>query len=166
MAKQKSKIELLNDILTARRRLEKILNGLSDTELTRPGVIGEWSVKDVLAHLTAWEQLFLSWYNPGLGGKSPQITPVGMSRKAMDAFNQEVFLQNRDRPFDEILAEFRTSYQQVLAAVQAAAEEDLFTAGRFAWTGKLALVDYVAGNTCNHYDWARGKIREWLKTGN
>jgi len=164
MAKQKSKNELLTDIQTAHRRLERTLDGLSETELTRPGVVGKWSVKDVLAHLTAWEQLFLSWYDSGLGGRTPENLPVGMSRKAIDALNQEIFVQYRDKPSYEVLAEFRASYQRVLAVVQAVTEEDLFTAGRFAWTGKLALVDYAAGNTCNHYDWARAKIHAWLKT--
>lgn len=27
-----------------------------------PGVVGDWPVKDVLAHLVAWEQMCLGWY--------------------------------------------------------------------------------------------------------
>jgi len=30
--------------------------GLSDSQLTEPGVMGDWSVKDILAHLTWWEE--------------------------------------------------------------------------------------------------------------
>jgi Mycothiol maleylpyruvate isomerase N-terminal domain len=29
--------------------------GLSDSQLTEPGVTGDWSVKDILAHVTTWE---------------------------------------------------------------------------------------------------------------
>ena len=89
-----------------------------------------------------------------------------MSGKAIDALNQKFYDQYRQCPLNEILAEFHASYQQVLAVFQAIAEEDLFTVGRYAWTGKLALADYIAGNTCNHYRWAKAQIRRWLKTKN
>lgn len=131
--------------------------------MTQRGVIDKWSVKDILAHLMAWEQLFLGWYQSGLQGKIPEIAPVGMSGKAIDALNQKIFAQYHQFPLDKVLAEFHASYQRVLAVVQAIPEEDLFTAERFAWTGKLTLADYITGNTCNHYHWAKAKIRTWLK---
>jgi hypothetical protein len=131
--------------------------------MTQRGVVGEWSVKDVLAHLVAWEELFLSWYEAGLHGSIPDTAPVGMSRKAMDALNQQIFIQHRQRSLEDVLSEFRASYRQVLATVQAVPEEDLFAEGRYAWTGKLTLADYIAGNTCNHYHWAKTQIRRWRK---
>ncbi len=30
--------------------------GLSESQMAQPGVTGEWSVKDILAHVTAWEE--------------------------------------------------------------------------------------------------------------
>lgn len=48
-------------------RLEKALAtfhesyaGLSDPQLMETGVTGEWSVKDILAHVTTWEEEALS----------------------------------------------------------------------------------------------------------
>lgn len=164
MSKQKSKAELINDIKIERRRLERNLDGLTELNMTQPGAVGEWSVKDVLAHLVAWEQLFLDWYESGLQGRIPEIAPVGMSGKAIDALNQKIFVEYRECSLNEIKAEFHDSHQQVLAVVHAIPEEDIFTTGRYAWTGKLALVDYIAGNTCNHYRWANAKVHRWLKT--
>jgi uncharacterized protein (TIGR03083 family) len=166
MAKQKSKAELLDDIQAERRRLEAALDGLDEMDMTRQGVVGEWSVKDVLAHLVAWERLFLSWYESGLQGRVPDTDPVGMSGKAIDTLNQGFFDQYRQYPLEEVLAELQASYRRILAVVQVIPEEDLFTKGRFAWTGNLALADYVAGNTCNHYRWAKTQIRKWVKNKN
>jgi len=163
MAKQKNKAELLNDIQIKRRRLEKTLDSLTEIEMVIPGVVGEWSVKDILAHLTAWEQLFCSWYESGLHGRLPETPPVGMSRTAMDALNQKIFVQNQQKPLSEVFTDFYASYQQILALVQAISEDDLFTIGRYGWTGRLALVDYVVGNTCNHYAWAKTHIHKWLQ---
>ena len=30
--------------------------GLSEAQLTMPGVTGKWSVRDILAHVTTWEE--------------------------------------------------------------------------------------------------------------
>jgi hypothetical protein len=51
MAKQR----LLKALDTAWAALKESYAGLSDSRLTMPGVTGDWSVKDILAHVTTWE---------------------------------------------------------------------------------------------------------------
>jgi uncharacterized protein (TIGR03083 family) len=163
MTKQRSKAELLKDIQVERTRLEQTLSTLTPKDMTRPGVVGAWSVKDVLAHLAAWEQLFLHWYEAGRNGKRAEPTPVGMSRKAMDALNEQIFKRYSRRSLATVLAEFQASYEAILAAIQAVPEDDMIAEGRYVWTGKLRVADYIAGNTCNHYRWATSQIRRWFK---
>ena len=164
MTRQTSKAQLLKDIQTERRRLEKNLAKLSEGELIEPGVTGSWSVKDLLAHLSAWEQLFLHWCSSGEGAPSSEVPPVGMSRHAIAALNQAIFERNRGRPLEDVVADFTASFLQIQAAIQDISEEDLFAHGRFAWTGNLTLADYAAGNTCNHYAWANAQIRKWISS--
>ena len=163
MAKQTSKAQLLKDIHTERRRLEKTLATLSAAEMVLAGVVGTWSVKDVLAHLAAWERLFLDWYQAGLQSSAPATLPVGMGKRAIDALNQEIYTQNQGRSLEEILAEFQASYRQILAVIEAIPEGDMFSRERFNWTGRLVLADYIAGNTCSHYAWAMSQISKWVK---
>jgi hypothetical protein len=54
-----TKEKIIERIHTERRRLEKNLAVLSDDDMVESGVIGEWSVKDIMAHLFDWEQRFL-----------------------------------------------------------------------------------------------------------
>ena len=164
MAKQTSKDQLLKDIYTERRRLEKNLSVLSADDMIQPEVMGTWSVKDILAHLVAWERLFLDWYSTGVHAGTPETTPVGMSQKSIDALNQQIYEKNRWRSLDNILAEFHTSYREIMTLIAAIPEEDMFVHGRFPWTGTLTLADYIAGNTCNHYAWAKSQIRKRVKT--
>jgi hypothetical protein len=58
-----------------RQRMEllALIAGLPDAELNRKGVVGEWSVKNVLAHLTAWEAVVV------------QITPERLATGARPA---------------------------------------------------------------------------------
>lgn len=163
MSKQTSKDQLLKDIHTERRRLEKTLTNLSMKDMIQPGVTGTWSVKDILAHLVAWEKFFLDWYHSGVQGCSPTTTPVGMSQRAMDTLNQQIYEKNQRRSLDHIIAEFHTSHREVVAVIEAIPEGDMFVHGRFKWTGELTLADYIAGNTCNHYAWAKSQIRKRVK---
>jgi hypothetical protein len=160
MAKQTSKDQLLRDIHTERTRLENCLSELTREEMEQAGVTEAWSVKDILAHLAAWECLLLDWIQAGVRGCAPTVAPVGRSRKIIDRLNQDIYEKNRDCPLDEVISGLRKSYEQVLTAVEAMSEEDLFGHGRFEWTGQLLLADYVAGNTCSHYAWARAQIRK------
>ena len=163
MAKQTSKDQLLKDIRVERRLLERDLSALSSEDMLQPGVTGTWSVKDILAHLVAWERLFLDWYSTGLQGCTPDPAPVGMSRKTMDALNQQIYKRNQGRSLENILAEFDASFREIVKVIQAIPVEDMFAHGRFSWTGKLTLADYIAGNTCSHYAWARAQIRRWAR---
>ena len=163
MAKQTSKDQLLKDIHAERRQLESNLSALSAGEMICPGVTGSWSVKDILAHLVAWEKLFIGWYQAGLQGGAFTTQPVGMSKIAIDNINQRIYQQNKSRTLDDILAEFHASYQQTITIIEEIPEEDMFTHGRFSWTGKFTLADYIAGNTCNHYAWAKLQIRKWSR---
>jgi hypothetical protein len=160
MTKQLTKPQLLKDIQAERRRLEHLLSNLEPEQMILPGVVGTWSVKDVLAHLVAWEQLLLGWYRAGLQNAGSATQPVGMSRKAMDALNTEIHAANCQRSLDDILGSFHSSYQEVLTVIEAIPEVEMFAHGRYTWTGRLTLADYIAGNTCNHYAWARDSIRK------
>ena len=49
--------EILAHIISARVALTSAIFGLSEEELTAPGAVGKWSVKDVMAHIGRWEEV-------------------------------------------------------------------------------------------------------------
>lgn len=163
MAKLKSKDELLEQIKVERRRLERYLPKFNPEQMCQPGVAGEWSVKDTLAHIFDWEQRFLAWYRAELRGESPEVPAPGMTWEHIDLLNQQIFEQHRERPLEEVLDEFHTSYSEILQVVEAIPEEALFAQGRYAWTGEFTLADFVAGNTSDHYREHKESIRKWWK---
>jgi len=61
------------------------------------------------------------------------------------------------------MKQFRASYRQMLKTMPGIDEEDLFTSGRFAWTGQNAAAAYFIGATSSHYAWARKEVRKCLK---
>jgi uncharacterized protein (TIGR03083 family) len=120
-------------------QLEAALAGISDEQFIQPGAFGEWSVKDILAHITFWEQRLLAYFN---GARESLIQPGEEEQAAIDRINAEVFTANRDRPLDEVRAAFASSYQQTLALADALSAEDL---------ADEELFGLFAGDTFEHY---------------
>jgi hypothetical protein len=77
--------QLLNKLDKAWAALKESYAGLSDAQLTEPGVMGAWSVKDILAHVTTWEEEALQ-YLPLIitGGRPPRYA---IQYGGIDAFN-------------------------------------------------------------------------------
>ena len=163
MARIATRAHLIDEIKTERKRLEANLAGLSDADMLQPGVCGDWSVKDILAHLVDWEWLFLGWYAAGRRGETPKTPAPDLNWKQLDILNQRLYDHHRDESLDDVRAAFTASYRGFLATVRAIPDEDLFTPGRFAWTTHWRLVDFVRGNSSSHYLWAKTLIRRWKK---
>jgi hypothetical protein len=153
-----TKTDLLDVIRREHQRLMNLVAQLSDDEMLQPGMNGDWSAKDELAHITAWEQEFLGWYRAGQRGEVPERPDPDN----IDPFNRQLYEQHRDEPLAEVRAAFEASYQEILNAVASMSEDDLFRVGRFAWTGEYPLLVYLRANTDEHYAEHTPQFEAWL----
>lgn len=163
MPRPTSKQDLLNAIEKERSALEAFLEPLTADQMMMPGIVGEWSAKDVLAHLIAWEQMVLGWYNAGLRGEMPELPAPGFKWNETPQLNQQIYEKHRDWPLDQVMAQFRASHLEILGVIQELSNEKLFTAGHFAWTKKNTLGTYMVSATSSHYLWARKELRKGYK---
>ena len=150
--KQLSKAAILTHIEQEHKLLLESIDALSQSQMVEPVILADpapgQSCKDILAHLTAWEQRMLSIIRAILtDAPHPQYPST-------PKFNEHIFHANKDRSLEEIQAEFERSYNESLALVQQLTEETLAT--EEVWK----LVGY---NTYNHYKWARTMIRKWQR---
>lgn len=162
MPRPTSKTQLLTAIPKEHDALEGYLATLTPEEMTQPGMVGEWAVKDVLAHLTAWEQMVLDWYQTGKRGETPQIPAADLTWRQIPELNQRIYLRHKDEPLETILTRFRESYQQIFDAIQGMTNDELFNPGVYAWTKTTTLGSYAVSATCSHYEWARKEIRKGI----
>jgi hypothetical protein len=163
MPRPTTKHQLLQTIEIERKALEKFLDELTHAQLTRPGLVGEWSAKDVLAHLIEWEQMVLNWYSAGVKGKVPVTPAEGFNWAQLPQLNQQIYEKHRDRPLADIQKEFKSSFKKILSTIQGLSDEDLFRRGRFAWTKNNTLGAYFISSTNSHYHWARTTMKKGLK---
>ncbi len=163
MPRPTSKKDLLAAIDKERGALETFLESLTPEQMIDPGVVGEWSVKDMLAHLVEWEQMVLAWHATGLRGETPDLPAPGFKWNQTPQLNQHIYEKHRERPLDEVLEHFHTSHREIFGIIQGLSNEELFTAGQHAWTKKNTLGTYFVSATSSHYLWARKEIRKGLR---
>ncbi|HEX6036375.1 MAG TPA: ClbS/DfsB family four-helix bundle protein [Anaerolineales bacterium] len=163
MPRPTNKNALLEAIEIERNALEGLLAGLSPEQMTEPGIVGEWSVKDVLAHLLEWEQMVLRWHAAGLKGKVPITPSEEFNWAQLPQLNKQIYEKHCHRPLADIQREFKSSSRKIRKTIQGLSDEDLFTRGRYAWTKTNTLGAYFVSNTSSHYHWARTTIKKGLK---
>lgn len=151
MAKPKSKAQLLEEIRTRHERLEAKIAAMPRDVLLLPKTVGAWSVKDTIAHITAWEKMLLSWYEDGVTGKKVKLPDYSI-KGMLGTINRKIFEENLHRDLDDVMIDFMANYKKVLTTVESIAEEDIFTPGRYTWTRGKKLLDFIWANTGGHYN--------------
>ena len=130
MPEHMTKIMILAAIESEWRALQEIIYGLTPVQMTQPGVESDWTVKDILAHVSTWEKLMRQWTKEYLQGQVPQRPAPGMDWDDLDALNDQIYQSNKDKPLEEVLDEFHRSYQVSLETVRGLSEADLLDPGR------------------------------------
>lgn len=159
-----SKQVLIESIETEHRAFVEILRSIPEELYLQEGVWGDgWNIRDLVAHLTEWEQMFLTWHREGSKGRQPEMPAAGYKWNQTPALNRAIWERNRDKSVAEVLTAFETSFQEIFSLAQELSEEELLTPGQFAWTGKNPLTTYLGANTTSHYRTASKILRRWLK---
>ncbi len=124
--------------------------GLSDSQLTEPGVTGDWSVKDILAHVTTWEGEALK-HLPLIiaGGRPPRYVRYG----GIDAFNAKTTEEKRGLSLPEVLRQLDDTHGRLIDFVQRTPEAQFTRDTRFRRRLRL--------DTYSHYPKHAEAIREW-----
>jgi len=159
-----SKEEWLESIETEHNRFVELVSSISKDRYLEEGVWGdEWNIRDLLAHLTEWEQMFLKWHRIGLEGGQPEMPAKGYKWNQTPALNRAIWEKYRHKAVSEVLADFETSYREIFSLAQKLSPEEFLNPGHFTWTGKNPLTTYLGANTTSHYRTATKILNRWLK---
>src|SRR5262245_61791950 len=143
--------QLLKRLAKAWETFRESYAGLSDLELIEPGVTGTWSVRDIIAHVTWWEEEALTHLPIILDGGTPPRYSVKYG--GIDAFNALRTEQKRNLTLSEVLRQQDDTHQRIIAYVQRVPEEQFTRETRFRRRLRL--------DTYSHYPKHTNSIRKW-----
>jgi hypothetical protein len=125
--------------------------GLSEEELTEPGVTGAWSIKDTIAHVTWWEEEALTHLPLILtGGKPPRYS---VRYGGIDAFNAQMTERKRELSLSEVLRQRDGTHNRLVALVRSVPEDQFERETRFRRRLRL--------DTYGHYPKHAEAIQKW-----
>ena len=125
--------------------------GLSDAQLMEPGATGEWSVRDILAHVTTWEEEALTHLPLILEGGTPPRYSVRYG--GIDAFNARMTEQKARLSLATVRRQLDETHRRLIDFIQRAPEDQLSRESRFR--RRLRLDAY------GHYPLHAEAIRRW-----
>jgi hypothetical protein len=142
---------VLERLAAAWAAFEESYAGLSGAQLLTPGVTGVWSVRDIIAHVTWWEEEALR-HLPLVreGGRPPRYS---VQYGGIDAFNALMTAKRRYLPLEEVLRQHDEIHARLMAYVRGAPEDLLARETRFR--RRLRLDTYA------HYPIHAEAIRRW-----
>lgn len=155
MEKPTSKSALLDQIRTDRAALEALLGRIPANRLQEPGAMGDWTVKDVMAHVTAWERRLDEWL---AANERPPLTG-----ELIEQMNQERYEQDRDRPLADIQADFDQIHQNLVHRLDSFVTDESLTNPAPAAPGSRAPGwRLIAACTYLHYQEHIEILTHWL----
>jgi hypothetical protein len=159
MAYEMDKDKLLDSIIKERARWEAVLEEVGSERMTESGVVGVWSVKDLIAHVTWSENEMLKL----LGDRSLR-NASRLWELPLDERNRIVYEENRGRSLDDVMEEAVQMYQGVLEEIQALSQEDLHNPSHYeGMPSDWIPWQIIMGNTYKHYAEHTKDITNWLE---
>ena len=158
MAQPMTRATFLDLVRNGRAEWDALIEQIDKARMTEPGVEGEWSLKDIIAHVTWYEREMVSVV------QARALVGSDLWGLPLEARNAGVFAEILNRPLPEVLAETYTVFQQLMAGLQTLTDEDLNEASRFA---EMPLEwkpwQVIASNTYEHYPDHIQPIWAWLE---
>ena len=142
---------LLNQLDTAWTAFQEAYASLSDDQLMIPGVTGAWSVRDLVAHVTWWDEEAIKHLPLILeGGRAARYS---VTYGGIEAFNAMMTERKRNLSLAEVREEFEATHRRLVDYLLSLPPDKLLANPRFRRRLKL--------DTFGHYTIHTADIRAW-----
>jgi hypothetical protein len=161
------KTGLINWLKEEYRQWEAFLDQIGRDRMDQPGVNGDWSMKDIVAHLSGWNRRLVDSLQAASRGEPEPPPPWPANLETEDEINAWIYESYRQHALHEILEESHQVFQQLLSVVESLPDDvriDEILENRAYY---LVWVDdkrFPAGELFDHFhDDHEPDVRLWLE---
>jgi uncharacterized damage-inducible protein DinB len=158
MSESISKSELIDRFSRARAEWDDLLARMTPEQMQKPRAVGEWSVKDIIVHLT--------WYEKEMVGvlRSHMFSGSKWWDISLDERNRMICEESKDRQLAEVLDESRLVYQAFIQGLESLPEADLYNPASFpGMPSDWQPLEIFSNNSYEHYEEHGQEVRAWLE---
>ena len=162
-----SKQELLAALRDVFDRWDGLLWRLSEEQIVARQLPSDLSIKDVVAHLAAWQQLSIARLAAALHNREldfhlgpPELNPADENLEAVNGWIHRTYL---DWPWSDVYRDWKEGFLRFLEMAEAIPERELLQVGKYAWLGELSLAAVLRGSYEHHQEEHYEPLVAWLK---
>jgi hypothetical protein len=163
--------DVLAEIDRQRDWWERLLAEVGEERMERPGAAGDWTFKDVVAHLSGWQRRTLNRFQAVRHDQpvppppwSAELGPIEDEDEEVERINDWIYERNRDRSVTDVLAESRGQWDELREVVGVLPDAVLNDPVRFPGLEEESLAQSVVGGSLlgHFHEEHEPAIRAWL----
>lgn len=147
----------------------EMLSSWSAEQLTAPVLHDGLSIRDVVAHLAAWQQRTVARLEGALRDHAPRFPewPVELEEvetvDSVDRANAWILETHRDWPWADVYEMWRTGYLRFLELLREIPDEDVRPGGKLAWVAEYQPLDEHSDEFDYHHAEHRVELDAWFR---
>jgi hypothetical protein len=154
-------MDMKGHILAALReqftRWEELLASLSVEQITTPHFGNNWSIKDVLTHLWAWQQISIARMEAAGLDQEPDfpkwLTPMQDDwEDNANRTNALIYETFHEQPWSQVYRDWRDGFQRFLESGEPISEKDLLDGGKYPWLKGYSLALILLASYDHHQE--------------
>lgn len=150
------KADVLRSLDHSWSELNSVIDSMSENEMLEPGVVGDWSVKDLLGHIAFWANRAANTLTEVQAGRGDQV-PGTESQAETDEWNAREAAARKGTSLTELRKEWERAHESARAALEAFPEERLDEPFK-----ERTVVFSFGADTFAHYQEHASQIKQWL----
>jgi len=146
---------------------EELLASLSEEQIITPHFDYDWSIKDVMAHLWAWQQISIARMEGGVQDREPEfpkwVVELGEDwEENADRVNALTYETNHEKPWPEIHQNWRDGFLRFIELGNEISERDLLDGDQYSWLKGYSLA-FILVASYDHHQEHFEKLLAWLE---
>jgi hypothetical protein len=152
--------DLVAQLNSEQEAWEGLLAQIGEDRMEESGVQGEWTIKDIVAHLTAWRRRTVGRLEAVASGQPEPKAPWPADLHEDDDINAWFHGRDRSRSVRDVVSESRSVFQQLASAIGKLPEDMLDDPKNFPWMEGTPLSG--AAFFSHFHDEHEADMRAWL----
>jgi hypothetical protein len=138
-------------------RWEALLAGLSVEQITAPQFDLDWSIKDVITHLWAWQQISIARIQAGARNREPDFpawlaqVPGGWEEDANQT-NAHIYATFHKQSWPDAYRAWRDGFLRLLGAAGPIPERNLLDGDKYPWLRGYSLAFILIASYEHHQE--------------
>lgn len=161
------KEHILTALMEQFNRWEELIAGMSEAQIMAPLRPSEWSSKDVMAHLMAWQKRSIARLEAAQKGQEPEF-PQWVPEQDPDApgdpdlTNAWIYNTYRETLWPKIYRDWKEGFLHFTELAEGIPEKDLLDESRYPWLGERPLA-LILISSYDHHQEHFDKLTAWMR---